>query len=68
MSFFHFSHCFSVVRDDITLGSLGNDDGDANENSKIAIGLEWQNNNSARASRFLVHFFTVAAWLQRESA
>ena len=40
MSFFHFSHCFSVVRDDITLGSLGNDDGDANENGKTAIGLD----------------------------
>ena len=34
MSLFHFSHCFSVVRDDITLGSLGNDDGDSNENGK----------------------------------
>ena len=34
MSLFHFSHCFLVVRDDITLGSLGNDDGDSNENGK----------------------------------
>ena len=28
----------------------------------------WQNNNCARASRLLVHFFAVAARLQRESA
>ena len=31
-------------------------------------GLDWQNNNFARASRFFVHFFNVAARLQRESA
>ena len=35
---------------------------------KKAIGLDWQNNNFARASRFFVHFFAVAARLQRESA
>ena len=68
MSLFHFSHCFSVVRDDITLGGLGNDDGDGNEKDRKPIGLDQQNNNFARASRFLVHFFTVAARLQRESA
>ena len=39
MSFFHFSHCFSVVRDDIPLGSLSNDDGNGNENGKKPIGL-----------------------------
>ena len=33
-----------------------------------AIGLDWQNNNSARASRFFVHFFIVTARLQRESS
>ena len=33
--------------------SLSNDDGDGNENGKKAIGLDWQNNNFARASRFL---------------
>ena len=37
------------------LGSLSNDDGDGNKNGKKAIGLDWQNNNSALASRFLVH-------------
>ena len=38
------------------LWSLSNDDGDGNENGKKAMGLNWQNNNFARASRFLVHF------------
>ena len=51
----------------LSLGSLSNDDGDGNENGKKAIGLDWQNNNFARASRFFVHFFAVAARLQRES-
>ena len=30
-----------------------NDDGDVNDNGKKAIGLDWQNNNFARASRTL---------------
>ena len=47
-------------------GSLSKDDGDGNENGKI--GLDKQNNNFARASCFIVHFVTVAARLQRESA
>ena len=50
------------------IGSLSNDDDDGNENGKKAIGLDWQNNNFARASRFFVHFFAVTARLQRESA
>ena len=50
-------------------GSLiSKDDGDGNENGKKAIGLDWQNNNFASTSRFFVHFFNVAARLQRESA
>ena len=49
-------------------GSLGNGNGNGNKNGQKAIGLEWQNNNYARASRFFVHFFAMAAWLQRESA
>ena len=36
-------------------GSLSNDDVDVNENGKKAIGLDWQNNNFARASRFFVY-------------
>ena len=51
-----------------TIESLSNDDSDGNENGKKAKGLDWQNNNFARASRFFVHFFAVAARLQRESA
>ena len=47
------------------IGSLNNDDG---EKGKIAIGLDWQNNNSARASCFFVHFFTVTARLRRNNA
>ena len=58
----------SHVRDISRTESLSNDDGDGHENGKKAIGLEWQNNNIVRASRFLVHFFAVAARLQRESA
>ena len=50
------------------LGSLSNDDVDGNENGKKAIGLDWQNNNFARASRFFVHFFAVSARLRRETA
>ena len=48
------------------IGSLRNDDGDVNENVKKAIGLYRLNNNSARASRFLVHFFTVTVGLRHE--
>ena len=51
-----------------TLGSLSNDDGDGNENSKKATGLDRQNKNFARASRFFVRFLAVVARLQRESA
>ena len=52
----------------LAIGSLSNDDGDVNENGKKAIGLDWQNNNFARASRFFVHFFAVTARLRRENA
>ena len=50
-----------------TLGSLSNEDGDGNENGIKPIGLDWQNNNFARASRFFVHFLAVVERLQRES-
>ena len=33
---------------------------------QISNGLNKQNNNSARASRFFVHFFAVTARLRRE--
>ena len=42
-----------------TVGSLRNHDGDGNENGNKAIGLEKQNNNFTRASRFFVHFSAV---------
>ena len=48
------------------VGSLRNDDDEGNENGKKATGLDKQNNNFARASRFFVHFSDVVARLQRE--
>ena len=48
--------------------SLSNDDGNGNENGKKAIGLDWQDNNSARVSRFFVHFLAVVARLRRKSS
>ena len=42
----------------------GDDDG--NENVKGAIGLDWQNDSFAHASRFFLHFFAVVARLRRE--
>ena len=42
------------------IGTLRNYDGDGNENE--------QNNNSARASRFFVHFFVIPAQVRREMA
>ena len=43
----------------LTIGSLSNDDGVVNENGKKAVGLDWQNNNSAHASLSFIHFFAV---------
>ena len=40
----------------------------ATRTAKKAIGLDKQNNNFARASRFFVHFSAVVARLQRETA
>ena len=37
----------------VLIGSLSKDDGYGNENGKKAVGLDWQNNNFARASRIL---------------
>ena len=51
----------------VVIGSLSNDDGDCNEDGKKAIGKDWQK-NVARASRFFVHFFAVAAQLRRETS
>ena len=51
-----------------TLGSLGNDEDDRNENGTKSIRLDKEINNFARATRFFVHFFAVVARLQRKSA
>ena len=41
---------------------------EVNENGKKAIGLDWQNNDSACASHVFVDFLTVTARVQRENA
>ena len=51
-----------------SLWSFGNDDGNGNESIKKRHPIIKQNNNSARASRFFVHFFAVTARLRRENA
>ena len=38
-----------------------------NKNGKEAIGIDWQTNNSARASRLFLHFFTVTVRLRCET-
>ena len=43
---------------DASLGSLSNDEGDGNKNVTKATGLDWQNNNCARATRVFVPFFS----------
>ena len=50
----------------LSLGGLSNDEGDVNKNGKKAIGLDWQNNNSACASLLFLHFFAVTAQLRCE--
>ena len=57
-----------LTSDSSAKGSLSNDEGDNNENSKKPIGLDWQNDNFARASCFFVHFLAVVARLQRKNA
>ena len=52
----------------LSMGSLSNNDGDVNENGNIAVGLDWQNNNIARASRLFVHVVAVTARLRRKNA
>ena len=51
----------NVVRRRVVIGNSSNDDGDGIENGKKSIGLDWQNNNFARASRFFVLFLAVVA-------
>ena len=54
------SMVMTVVLLIMIIGTLRNYDGDGNENE--------QNNNSARASRFFVHFFVIPAQVRREMA
>ena len=44
------------------------DDFDDNEDGKKAVGSDEQNNNSARASRFLANFLTVVARLRHDTS
>ena len=55
----------NVVRRRVVIGNSSNDDGDGIENGKKSIGLDWQNNNFARA-RFFVH--SLAVITRRETA
>ena len=45
--------CRQFARSGEIIQSLSNNDGDGNKNGKEAIGLDWQNKNFARTSRFL---------------
>ena len=38
------------------------------ERQKTATGLDWQNNNAERTSRFFAHFFAVVVRLGRKTA
>ena len=44
------------------------DDFDDNEDGKKAVGSDEQNNNFARASRFLANFLTVVARLRHDTS
>ena len=70
------NNCIKKSKKTISVGSLSNElgdgdgDGDGNENGRKAflIGLDWQNNNCTRASRFFVSFFAVVARLLRKTS
>ena len=57
-------HCFEWLQHCCSVATLccrrcKSPDIDVQENGKKAIGLDWQSNNFARASRFFVHDFDV---------
>ena len=54
------SHLWEIIT------SLANNDCNVNKNGKNAIGLGKQNNNSACASCFFVHFFAVTTRLEHK--
>ena len=51
-----------------TIGTLRCDDSNGNETVKKNNRFNEQNKNSARASRFFVHFSAITARIQRENA
>ena len=52
----------------LLLESLSTDDGEVSGNGKKAIGLDWQNNNSALESRFSLHFFAELNNIESKAA
>ena len=50
------------------LGALATTTATATKTAKKAIGLDWQNNNFARASRFFVRFLAVVERLRDETS
>ena len=58
----------NVVRRRGVIENSSNDDSDGIDNGKKSTGLDCQNNNFARASRFFVHSLAVTARLRRETA
>ena len=59
-------HAFNC---DQTIGIFSNEDDEGgNENVKTATGFFEQTNNSARASRSLVHFLVATALLRRDNS
>ena len=49
------------------IGSFSNEEGDGNKSFQNGNRLLRKNNNFARASHFIVHFFTITARLGREN-
>ena len=68
-----FDTCHGQARPTLAglLGSLSKGDSDRNEDGKKAIGLDWQNNNFARANHAVLHisllslhdWLVIANWL-----
>ena len=57
----------TLCRHHLSIGTLRNYDGDGKENVKKKNNrFNEQNNNSARASRFFVHLFSVPVQVRRE--
>ena len=59
----HCKYMLQVIKQELKQHS-----GDDNENDKKATGSNWQNINSALATRVFVHFFAVTAQLWYETS